>query len=341
MEVFANKPEIDKQAYYELTADKKSLPKNIIEKDFWVCWTLKQLFNLPDIAEHLIFKGGTSLSKAYRIIERFSEDIDISIDKKYLGFTDGRDPENASSKKKQRALIKELTDKCSFFVQNELRNKLTSQFSRDLDYADVDWNIEIDPTDVDKQTLLFYYPTTSQKTINAYIRPAVKIELGARGAGNPFNICNITPFIKEVLPDEHIISTVQIKTLAAERTFWEKATILHMYANWLENKSLPLRQSRHFFDFYKLAKSNIKKLALQDVSLLKSVADHKKIYFRAGWANYDRAKKGTLNLIPQHIVLRALENDYIQMKEMFYGEPVSWDNIISEIKKFESEFNKI
>jgi hypothetical protein len=340
LDSFANKPEIDKQVYYEFTADKKGLPKNIIEKDFWVCWSLKQLFSLPDIGEHLIFKGGTSLSKAYQLIERFSEDIDISIDKKYLGFIESRDPENSSSKKKQQALIKDLADECSYFVQNKLKSELDSQFSRELNSIDVDWKIEIDSSDIDQQTLLFYYPTLSQKTIDAYIRPAVKIELGARGAGNPFNICNISPFIKEDIPDAHTISTVQVKTLAAERTFWEKATILHMYANWPENKILPLRQSRHFFDFYKLIKSNIRNLAAQDVRLLKDVAEHKKIYFRAGWANYDNAKKGTLNLTPQKIVLKSLENDYIQMKEMFYGEQVSWDNIITEIKKFESEFNK-
>lgn len=341
MDNFANLPESDKQAYYEFTADKKGLPKNIIEKDFWVCWTLKQLFSLSDIGENLIFKGGTSLSKAYQLIERFSEDIDISIDKKYLGFIEDRDPENASSKKKQQTLIKELAEECSGFVQNKLKNKLDSQFLEELNSTDIDWYIEVDPSDVDRQTLLFYYPTLSQNTFDSYIRPAIKIELGARGAGNPFNVCKISPFIKEDIPDEQFTSTIKIKTLAAERTFWEKATILHMYANWPENKVLPLRQSRHFFDFYKLVKSNIKHITAQDVSLLENVAEHKKIYFRAGWANYDNARKGTLNLIPPHIVLKALENDYKQMKEMFYGEPVSWDKVISEIKKFESEFNSI
>ncbi len=339
MDVFANIPEINKQAYYEFTADKKGLPKNIIEKDFWVCWTLKELFSLPDIGEHLIFKGGTSLSKAYQLIERFSEDIDISINKKYFGFIEGRDPENTSSKKKQQALIKELADKCSYFAQNELKNALESQFTQTL-YSNKDWYVKIDHTDIDKQTLLFYYPTLSDKTMNVYIRPAIKIELGARGAGNPFNFCTISPFIKEDIADVRNVSTIQIKTLSAERTFWEKATILHMFSNWPENKTLPLRQSRHFFDFYQLIQSNIKNLAVQNENLLNRVSEHKKMYFRSGWANYDNARKGTLNLIPQDRVLKSLQNDYIQMKEMFYGEPVRWDNIISEIEKFETQFNK-
>ncbi|KTC75373.1 hypothetical protein Lbir_0518 [Legionella birminghamensis] len=339
MNNFANLPESEKQAYYEFTADKKGLPEYIIEKDFWVCWSLKQLFLLSDIGENLIFKGGTSLSKAYQLIERFSEDIDISIDKKYLGFIEERDPEQVSSKKKQQALIKELAVECSEFVQNKLKNEIVSQFSKELKSVDVNWYIEIDPSDVDRQTLLFYYPTLSKPTTDSYIRPAVKIELGARGAGNPFNICNISPFIKEDITDANLTSSIEIKTLSAERTFWEKATILHMYANWPENKPLPLRQSRHFFDFYKLIKSNIKQIAARDLSLLENVVEHKKIYFRAGWANYDDARKGSLNLIPSSEMLKAFENDYRLMKEMFYGEPVSWDEIISQIKNFETEFN--
>lgn len=338
---FANLPESEKQAYYEFTADKKGLPEYIIEKDFWVCWSLKQLFSLSDIGENLIFKGGTSLSKAYQLIERFSEDIDISIDKKYLGFIEDRDPEEASSKKKQQALIKELADECSDFVQNKLKSELNSQFSKELKSTDINWYIEVDPSDVDRQTLLFYYPTLSLETTDSYIRQAVKIELGARGAGNPFNICDISPFINENISDVNLTSSIEVKTLSAERTFWEKATILHMYVNWPENKSLPLRQSRHFFDFYKLIKSNIKQLATRDLSLLENVAEHKKIYFRAGWANYDNARKGTLNLIPSNEMLKSFENDFRQMKEMFYGDPVSWEEIISEIKKFESEFNSL
>jgi len=339
LEVFAKMPEIDKQAYYEFSADKKGLPKHIIEKDFWVCWTLKQLFALPDIGEQLIFKGGTSLSKAYHLIKRFSEDIDISIDKKYLGFIGERDPEGVSSNKKQQILIRELADTCSCFVQNKLKEELYSQFSRELNSTKMNWHLDIDTVDVDRQTLLFYYPTLSPKTNDTYVRSIVKIEFGARGAKDPYNICNISPFMMEEIADSKIMSSVKIKTLAAERTFWEKATILHMYANWPTNKIVPLRQSRHFFDFYKLLQSDIKTHAMDDLNLLKRVAEHKKIYFRAGWANYENAKEGSLTLIPPDAILHALENDYRQMKEMFYGHAISWSEIILQIKNFQSAFN--
>ena len=294
---------------------------------------------MPEIGQHLIFKGGTSLSKAYKVIERFSEDIDISIDKKYLGANGESDPEIAPSKKKQQALIKKLSATCKSFVQTELIHKLKQTFSQSLGSTNSPWSIEVDTTDVDGQSILFYYPSQKKNTLNSYIKPAVKIELGARGAGNPTNLCPITPFIEELIPDILTEKSVQIKTLAAQRTFWEKATILHMYSHWPENKILPERQSRHFFDFYKLIQSDIKNLAISAPKLLTRVAEHKKIYYRAGWANYDSAAKGTLCLTSNQTVLKILEKDYKKMHAMFYGNEVKWGIIISGIKNFENEFN--
>ena len=191
MDQFARRSEADKQAYFELAADRKGLSKEIIEKDFWVCWTLKQLFNLSDIGQHLIFKGGTSLSKAYNVIERFSEDIDISIDKAYLGHSHDRDPETAPSSKKQQALIKELSSTCRKFVGSKLINQLNQNITQSLKSIDAPWKLELDSADKDGQSILFYYPTQHKKIYSNYVQPAVKIELGARGAGNPTNICNI------------------------------------------------------------------------------------------------------------------------------------------------------
>lgn len=271
---FANKTDSDKQAFFELASDRKGLPEQIIEKDFWVCWTLKQLFSLPSIGDNLIFKGGTSLSKAYNLIERFSEDIDISINKNYLGFTSERDPELAPSNKKQQLLIKNLSSACRDFVGNDLKTKLQELFSRALSDVRTPWDITIDPDDVDGQSLLFHYPTLKANHENDYIRRAVKIELGSRGGHEPTAIATIIPFIEELIPNTLIEPKIQIKTLAAERTFWEKATILHMYSHWPEMKKLPERQSRHFFDFYKLLQSDVRQSARNTPDLLHKVAKH-------------------------------------------------------------------
>lgn len=305
-----------------------------------MCWTLKHLFSLPKLGEHLIFKGGTSLSKAYNILERFSEDIDISIDRNYLGISGNLAPESAPSNKKQQALIQQLANTCKLFVQSDLLRQLNDKFLLSLSDIDEPWNIKLDTNDKGGQSILFYYPSQKQNTLNAYIQPAVKIELGARGADNPTKQCAITPFIEELIPGTLTEDSTQIKTLAAERTFWEKATILHMYAHWPDNKILPERQSRHFFDFYKLLLSETKQLAASDPALLEQVALHKKIYFRAGWAHYNQAIKGTLSLMPSEPVLTALENDYNKMHAMFYGETVSWKTVLNEIQYFEHEFNQ-
>jgi len=341
MDSFARKSEADKQAYFELAADRKGLSKQIIEKDFWVCWTLKHLFSLPEVNEYLIFKGGTSLSKAYNLIERFSEDIDISVDKQFFGFVGVKDPMNASSSKKQQAIIKDLSYACRAFVQEELKSLLIEKFSDILDSAQATWNIEPDPLDKDGQTLLFNYPTQRNQVLNDYINPSVKIELGARGGSHPTNTCSITPFIEEAIPGTLTERSTSIRTLAAERTFWEKATIAHMFSRWPEIKPIPERQSRHFFDLYRLLQSEVKETATNTPALLEEVAKHKKIYFRAAWAQYDKAIQGSLCLIPSDNVLSKLENDYQKMQEMFYGELVPWDTIISNLSMFEYSFNRL
>jgi len=339
MDIFAGKSVAEKDPYFELAAGRKGLPEEIIEKDFWVCWTLKHLFSIPEIGDHLIFKGGTSLSKAYKIIERFSEDIDISVSKYHLGFKNELDPARATSNNKRQKLIKELSSASQAFVQGKLKTSLLESFSNVLNSVKEPWRIEMDEADPDKQTLLFHYPTSRLNNNKNYIRPVVKIELGARGGLEPTNACHITPFIEEAIPQTLEEPSTTITTLAAERTFWEKATILHMYSNFPEHKTIRERQSRHFFDFYKLLQSGIKERAAKNPDLLRQVSGHNKIYFRTGWAKYDEATQGSLRLTPSAAVLRALENDYNKMKEMFYGEVIQWDIIVEKIRSFEKEFN--
>jgi hypothetical protein len=132
----------------------------------------------------------------------------------------------------------------------------------------------------------------------------------------------------------------EIRVLNIERTFWEKATILHQYAHYPDNKTVPERQSRHYFDFYCLLNSDGKTKALDNIDLLEKVAAHKNIYFKAAWANYLTAKKGSLKHIPEEKVMKAMEADYKAMNEMLAGEVPSWDDIIKKIKKFQTEINK-
>lgn len=132
-----------------------------------------------------------------------------------------------------------------------------------------------------------------------------------------------------------------IRVLNAERTFWEKATILHQYAHLPEGKNLPPRISRHFYDFFCLLNSNIKEKALAETSLLERVAHHKNIYFASSWANYKTAQRGTLILSPPARISKELEKDYALMETMLFREIPEWKLILETIKNFEEEFNTV
>jgi hypothetical protein len=287
---------------------------------------------------HLTFKGGTSLSKVYRLIDRFSEDIDLSIERDFFGFGIPHNPESAPSKKKQNLIIDNLSQACTNYVQNELLNELKDAIGSKLG-SNNGWRLLADPSDLDSKTLLFEYQ--SKISNNNYIRPIVKIEIGARSEHWPVSEHIIYSYSKEALKEKIHEPETRIRVLNAERTFWEKATILHQYAHLPANKVLPPRISRHFYDFFRLLNSSIKKKALEEAALLERVANHKSIYFASSWANYGTARKGTLKLVPPPRVLKELQKDYGLMESMLFREIPTWELILKTIEEFESEFNKI
>lgn len=326
----------DRALFFREASTEKRIPFEIVEKDYWVVWTLERLFSIPELKTHLTFKGGTSLSKVYRVIERFSEDIDVSIEKDFLGFSNEKSPENALSKKKIRAAVEALGAACAKYVRNELLAALHTAITTELG-TDQGWNLAVDAKDPDSQTLLFEYPNLTPR--GSYIQQSVKIEMGARSEHWPVSEHSIQSYAKESLKEKVTEPAVRVRVLNAERTFWEKATILHQYAHLPEEKALPDRISRHFYDFYRLLNSEIKKRALADGALLERVAIHKSIYFASGWARYETARKGSLKLSPLPRLLANLENDFRLMNQMFFGEIPDWQLILKTIKQFETEFN--
>ncbi len=328
----------ERRLFFRSASDESQISFEIIEKDYWVVWTLDRLFSLNDLQSHLTFKGGTSLSKVYRIIHRFSEDIDVSIEKGFFGFDNVNDPEKAVSKKRQRASIEKLSNTCSDYVRGKMLVDLKSNISEVLG-TEIGWDLLIDPEDPDGQTLIFEYPTQAPR--DGYIRPSVKIEMGARSEHWPVSQHSIQSYAKLALKDKIEEAEVSVKVLNAERTFWEKATILHQYAHLPEGRGIPPRISRHLYDFYCLLRSEIKDKALAQVDLLERVAIHKSIYFASGWANYGTARRGTLRLSPQERSLEALGEDFRLMKQMFLGEIPDWKMILKTIGDFEREFNAV
>lgn len=340
MDAFAREnPEIRAEAFQEAAA-RMGVQPAIVEKDFWVCWTLKRTFALPDSMAGLIFKGGTSLSKAYGAITRFSEDIDLSLDRHDLGFSGSRDPANPElGSNARKRLLEALQTEAVALVGGALKRAIETAYQESL--GDVGFALMVDS--YDPQTLLFAFPDSlgSKAYGTQYIKPAIRLEFGARSDHVPAEIRTMQPYVADQIDGVLSEPRIAIKTLAAERTFWEKATILHALAHRDPAKHLGDRQSRHYADLASLAESNIKDRALSDLSLLEAVAEHKSIFFSAAWAQYGAARPGSLKLSPPPELERVLRRDYETMREMFFDEPLPFDDMMAQIAALEAEINAV
>lgn len=322
---------------FRAAAAKRGLPEAIIEKDFWVCWVLKRIFTLDKPPAGVLFKGGTSLSKVYGVIDRFSEDVDLSFDRAGLGFGGADDPMVAASKKKQAAAVEKLAEACKVAVRDQLRPQLAEAFEAALG-ATSTWTLEAAKDDADHATLLFRYPKTPIPSA-AYITPFVRLELGARADHWPAKPGIVKPFAAQDFPEQFKASECTVNALAAERTFWEKATLLHKWYHAAEGKQLRDRQSRHYYDLYRLYLSPFGQNALGDLPLLESVANHKRVFFAQAWAHYELAKPGTLRLVPPSARLKDLERDYRAMGQMIFGTPPPFAELMKTLEELEQKIN--
>jgi hypothetical protein len=327
MDDVARLPVNDRADLFTAAALRRGLTAAIIEKDFWVCWTLKRVFTLAAPPAGLLFKGGTSLSKVFGVIERFSEDVDLSFDRAGLGFGGNSDPLNAPTGKRRKHGLEALGETCRRVV----REQLLPQFARAVgealgEPAPGTWQLEPADDDPDGQTLLFRYPAgTAPHSADepAYIRPVVRLEIGARSDHWPAVDAAITSYAAAEFPSAFREPGCRVRVLAAERTFWEKATVLHMWHHAPADKKFRDRQSRHYYDVVRLYEHELGKAAIRDVELLLKVARHKEVFFPAAWARYADARPGTLRLVPPKDRLPELEQDYRKMQEMIFGEPPS------------------
>lgn len=318
---------------FQAAAQKLGIADVIVEKDFWVCWTLKQLFTLPDGKDHLIFKGGTSLSKVWKIIDRFSEDIDVSLGRDWLGFSGATDPENIAGRNKQGEQIDKLRATCERKVAEALLPALTNRATEQL--AGTNWSFAID--DEDAQTVHFRYPTALAEAA-PYIRREVKIEFGARSDAWPKEAARIVSYAAEAYPFED--SAVDLQVLAAERTFWEKATILHAEAHRPKVKAVPVRYSRHYADLAAFHASNRAPAAIAADDLRARVVEHKQVFFHSGWAKYPEAVPGTFRLVPDDSRIEELRADYRAMQLMYFREPPPWDEVVARLRELEMLINR-
>jgi hypothetical protein len=329
----------ERKLFFEGTATPRNMQAQIVEKDFWVCWTLRELFRLPAIGEHLIFKGGTSLSKVFKVIERFSEDIDVSIDRSFLGFGGSNEPEAGTSNKEKQRRIDALKVACQQKIAQALLPALEGAIRAKVRQGER-WVLRSDADDPDQQTLLFDYPTSFPPDATGYLRRMVKIEMGARADHWPSETKTITPYVAEQFPKGFKEGSCVVKVLSAERTFWEKATILHAEFHRPAAKAMPERFSRHYCDFSEMVRRGVGASAVAKLDLLARVVQHKILFFKTGWARYNEAVKGTLRVVPPEHRVKALREDYAKMQQMFFAEPPGFDDILALLRQWESEFNQ-
>lgn len=328
---FAKMNNEDRDFVFNIVAMKKGVHKAIVEKDFWICLILDYLFTKSKFKKSITFKGGTSLSKGFNIIDRFSEDIDIILDWRKLGVKDDEPLEDRSNTQQDK-YNKALNEKTKEFIKNELLPDITNGL---FDILGFDVDIRVD--EKDNQVLNFYYPKMYQ--FDALLQ-CIRLEIGPLSAWTPSLIVEITPYIVEEMPNIFDQKNTQVLTVSPERTFWEKATILHRESNRPIEKSMPLRYSRHYYDLYRFTKTEYVKSALKNNALLKKVVTFKKKFYRDSWADYDACLTGNLKLVPSDYRILELKKDYNKMREMLYGVVPNFDIIISTLKELEQEINR-
>ena len=315
-----------------------------IEKDFWVCWTLDVLFNhLQAGGPRLLFKGGTSLSKAFELISRFSEDIDITVFREDIGEAASIEMLEALSGKKRQAKLEAIKQACQHYIGGAFMEQLSAHFRDTLARAQIDQppKVELDLDDASGQSLLLWYPSVLAAT-NGYIRPAVKIESGAKSALDPNSSRAIRPYVADDVPALDL-AVPNIVSVDAERTFWDKIVILHGLRNWFERRGAlrggGQRVSRHYYDVYQLLASGTGEAALAHSELGRDCVRHSRMFFKSPDLGLTTARTGTFTLTPSAAMIADLRRDYVAMSGMIFGDVPPIDLVLEKIAQLETRLN--
>jgi hypothetical protein len=327
-------------------ADRLRTNEQNIEKDFWVCWTLDALFNgLEAGGPRLLFKGGTSLSKGYGLIERFSEDIDITVFREDIGEPATVEELEALSGKKRNARLEAIKAACQEYIQGPMLEQLSVLLRQTLQAANLNANrarVEPDPADPDGQSLLLWYPTATAEG-NAYIRRAIKIESGAKSALDPHAPVIVKPYIADDLPDFDL-AVGNVTTVEPSRTFGDKIVILHGLRRWWEHrgelKGGGQRVSRHYYDVYRLLASERGRNAMEDMDMAEDCVHHARMLFNRPDLDLASAVPGSFALTPHDGMLADLRRDYAAMSGMIFGPIPDVDEVVAAIAGLEQSLNR-
>lgn len=315
--------------------------REVIEKDWWVTAVLRALFQLP-YADHLSFKGGTSLSKCWHLIDRFSEDIDIAIDREYLGFGSTLSKTQISDKLRRAA--------CSF-VREQMQSDLATQLCKDgIDSSKFKIDVNITSvTTTDPEVINVSYESTLADTLlisivdenGQYIMPKVKIEVSGRSMSEP--VCNVPldSMIDQIYPNAPFSEAkFNVRAVRPERTFLEKLFLLHEEFAKPQGQIRVERMSRHIYDIGQMLKTPIAEKAIHDAQLYHQVVEHRRTFIGLRGFDYNSLHPETLNIIPPNNIIEQWRADYENMRlYMIYGNSVGFDDLIDELKMFNRKVN--
>ena len=334
MKKFIELSKIERKNLIQKAAFDLGMRFDVVEKDIWVCYVLGKLFSLEKLRGKIVFKGGTCLSKAYGLIERFSEDVDLTISKSCLNIK--------GSSKKPKIIRSSIRNATEDFVKDEIYELLNKAFAKDLE--DGSWSLNF--SEEDQSTLLFQFPRAGSNVFPLtfpieftddynYIKPSIKLEFGVLGEDCPSEEKKVEPYAKKILPD--FFDQSQIEVLDAKRTFLEKLLILHSICLRPIDKQLKDHYSRHYYDVFCLIKSGIAKEALKFPEILESVKENKITFWDETWEPYKNINSFyDIKVVPpQDSRLKELKSDYKKMKEMFFGKYPNFLDVIAELRSFE------
>ncbi len=323
-------PEQRRKEIFNQTSQRAGLPASSIEKDWWVTMVLKTVFEL-DISEHLVFKGGTSLSKGWNLINRFSEDIDFAINMTYLGYNGKPTGQN----------ITRLRKASYAFTNSKLRESLKSKLNQNgfIDY-------EIQPneeknTSTDPHSILVVYKSLTEKS--EYISPTVKLEIGARSLMEPWESRAIQSFIGYHFNEQNFADNpASIRTVIPTRTFLEKAFLLHEEFQRPPENMRSDRMSRHLYDLEKIMDTDHGREAVKNIELYNNIINHRMTFTRMDGVDYNTHQPDKLDFIPPEHIIKDYEKDYKGMREsMIYDDSIPFYELIRRMIELRNRFRAL
>ena len=320
----------EKQTIFAQIGNKLNIHPAAVEKDWWVVQTLAMIQEL-DVAPHIVFKGGTSLSKAWNIIERFSEDIDLALDKQFLCIDECKTV-------KQVKKLRSVTRK---YINETFIPELQDKFSN-AGYTDVKVELnEEEGKNLEPVQISVFYNSCTEKS--SYTTPQVKIEIGSRSLREPFTNRVFSSLVGDHYPDKPFADApITVPTVNPERTLLEKLFLLHEEFQKPAEEIRIKRLSRHLYDVEKLMQTEFIDVALENKVLYNEIIQHRSIYTKIATVDYNLHQPKTLNPIPPDKILGDWEKDYKFMQEaMIYGESLPFEKLIDRIKELKQRINGI